>query len=411
MLFWIITAALVAILALLFVLAVLRGAQNGAAETPASYDMQVYRAQLRELDRDVERGVTSKEEAGRTKIEIARRMLEADRKVQACSDPGRAPKGANLALAVAGVVLAGAAFWLYGRMGAQGYADQPIAMRIADANRLYESRPDQEKAEKLVRARLADNLPGVDPNFAELMDKLRAAVAKNPDDPEGLELLARNEAATGHFDAAWKAQKRLITIKGDGATAGDYARLGELMVVAAGGLITPEAERAFATALRKDPGNGLSLYYIGLMMAQNQRGDRAFRIWDGLLRNSQPSDPWVPMIEQNIRELAWLAGEARYTPPVPRSPGPSQQDIANAARMSPEDRQQMIQGMVDGLFDRLTTSGGTSAEWVRVITSFVTLGEVGRAREAWSAAQQALADQPDALAQVQRAARKAGVSE
>lgn len=319
----------------------------------------------------------------------------------------------------------------------------------------------------------------------------------------------------GNFDAAWQAQQRLVALKGDAASANDYAQLGEMMVVAAGGLITPEAEKVFAAALQKDPENGLSLYYIGLMMAQNAREDRAFRIWDGLLRNSPDDAPWVPTIRQNISELAWLAGENDYTPPMPKDVGPSQADIAaaadmtpaerqdmirgmvgqlndrlaqeggsaddwarlisslrmlgeveradaiygeakgkfatrpedmakidaahqapagkaladapapaapmmpgpdaeqmkDAAQMSPEDRQQMIQGMVDGLFDRLTTEGGTAAEWSRVISSLATLGEKDRAVEAWGEAQQALADAPAGLAQVQAAAQAAGLSQ
>ncbi|MBD3804060.1 MAG: c-type cytochrome biogenesis protein CcmI [Thioclava sp.] len=520
MLFWIIAAALVAVIALLFVLALWRGREDEDMAPAASYDVKVYRDQLRDLDRDVERGVTSREEAERAKLEISRRMLEADRKAQAGSDLSMAPKGATIALVIGGAVIFGGAFWLYGRMGAEGYEDQPLAMRFQNADKLYDSRPSQEEAEKMAKARQLDQ-PQSDPQFTELMQRLRDAVAKNPNDPKGLELLARNEAAMGNFDAAWKAQQRLVALKGDQASAEDYAQLGELMVVAAGGLITPEAEKTFATALQKDPKNGLSLYYVGLMMAQNARGDRAFRIWDGLLRNSEDSDPWVPMIRQNINELAWLAGESDYTPPMPRGVGPNQAEIAaaadmtpaerqqmirgmverlndrlaqeggsaddwarlisslrmigeveradavygeakgkfasrpedlakidaahaapagqalkdeggapaapaqaapmmpgptaeqmkDAASMSPQDRQQMIQGMVDGLFDRLTTEGGTPAEWSRLISSLATLGEKDRAKEAWGEAQQALADTPDALAQVQLAAQRAGVAE
>lgn len=525
MLFWIIAAALVAVIALLFALALWRGREDEDMAPAAAYDVQVYRDQLRDLERDVERGVTSREEADRAKLEISRRMLEADRKAQAGSDLGRAPKGATIAIVLGGAVIFGGAFWLYGRVGAEGYGDLPIAQRFAQADKLYDSRPTQAEAEKMAKARAADQ-PRPDPKFVALMEKLREAVAKNPNDPTGLQLLARNEATLGNFDAAWKAQQRLVAVKGDNATAEDYAELGELMAVAAGGLITPEAEKVFAAALKKDPKNGLSLYYVGLMMAQNGRGDRAFRIWDNLLRNSKDSDPWVQLVGQNIGELAWLAGEKDYTPPMPRGVGPSQADIAaaadmspaerqqmirgmveqlndrlaqeggtaddwarlisslrmigevdradavygeakgkfaarpadmakidaahqapagealtdmgtapaapqaqsapqatpmmpgpsaeqmkDAASMTPEERQQMIQGMVDGLFDRLTTEGGTPQEWARVISSLATLGEKERAIEAWGEAQQALADNPDALAQVEAAAKSAGVAE
>ncbi|OOY05611.1 c-type cytochrome biogenesis protein CcmI [Thioclava sp. F28-4] len=524
MLFWIIAAALVAVIALLFALALLRGRGEDEMAPAASYDVQVYRDQLRDLERDVERGVTSREEADRAKLEISRRMLEADRKAQAGSDLGRAPKGATIAVVLGVVVIFGGAFALYDYVGQDGYEDQPIGVRLADADKLYDSRPSQAEAEKMAKARATAPQSNPDPQFLALMKKLREAVAKKPNDPKGLELLARNEATLGNFDAAWKAQQRLVATKGDSATAQDYAELGDMMAVAAGGMITPEAEKVFATALTMDPKNGLSLYYVGLMMLQNGRADRAFRFWDSALRNSENSDPWVPMMRQNIEELAWLAGEKDYTPPRPRgAPGPSQADVAAAADMSPEarqdmirsmverlndrlaqeggsaddwarlisslrmigevdradaiygeakgkfgsrpedmakidaahqapagqalkdmggasagqsapqaapalpgpsaqqmkdaqsmtpeERQQMIQGMVDGLFDRLTTDGGTPQEWARVISSLATLGENARAKEAWGEAQKALADNPDALAQVEAAAKSAGVAE
>ena len=100
MLFWILTAALVAMIALLFGLALLRRHPEEETST-ASYDVQVYRDQLSDLEKDRARGVISPEEAERTKIEISRRMLEADRQERAGKDLGRrageAPRGATLA--------------------------------------------------------------------------------------------------------------------------------------------------------------------------------------------------------------------------------------------------------------------------------------------------------------------------
>ncbi|MEO1950209.1 c-type cytochrome biogenesis protein CcmI, partial [Thioclava sp.] len=189
MLFWIIAAALVAVIALLFALALLRGRGEDEMAPAASYDVQVYRDQLRDLERDVERGVTSREEADRAKLEISRRMLEADRKAQAGSDLGRAPKGATIAVVLGVVVIFGGAFALYDYVGQDGYEDQPIGVRLADADKLYDSRPSQAEAEKMAKARATAPQSNPDPQFLALMKKLREAVAKKPNDPKGLELL------------------------------------------------------------------------------------------------------------------------------------------------------------------------------------------------------------------------------
>ncbi|WP_444430671.1 tetratricopeptide repeat protein [Rhodobacter capsulatus] len=168
-------------------------------------------------------------------------------------------------------------------------------------------------------------MPQPDPKFLELMERLRQAVAARPNDPQGLALLSENEMALGNFRAGWEAQRRLIALKGDRAEAADYTRLGELMTIAAGGLVTADAEAAFAKALDMNPKDGLALFYVGLMMGQNDRPDRAFRLWDASLRASPPEAPWVAEIAQGIETLAWLAGEQDYTRRCrcPRAPRPS----------------------------------------------------------------------------------------
>ncbi|MFC5738438.1 c-type cytochrome biogenesis protein CcmI [Sinirhodobacter huangdaonensis] len=403
MLFWILTAALVALIALLFGLALLRRHPEEETST-ASYDVQVYRDQLSDLEKDRARGVISPEEAERTRLEISRRMLEADRQERAGKDLGRrageAPRGATLAAAGLVVVLLAAAFAGYAVLGARGYGDMPIRQRLAEADTSYESRPSQEEAEKQAAASRGP-APAVDPKFAELMEKLRQAVAARPADLEGLTLLARNEMAMGNFRAGYEAQKRLIAAKGAAATGEDYAQLGEDMVVAAGGLVTRDAEAAFATALDKEPKNGLALYYIGLMMGQNGRPDRAFLLWDGLLRNTPADAPWNAPIRANIEELAWLAGEQNYTPPGAR--GPSAADMANAAQMTPEERMQMIRGMVEQLNDRLASEGGPVEDWAKLVSSLRMLGDTGRADAIATEARAKFVSDKEALAKIDAA--------
>ena len=119
MLFWTLTAALVALIALLFVLALVR---RHATEAPASaYDVQVYRDQLRDLDKDLARGVVGKDEAERTRVEISRRMLEADRAVQTEQLSREAPKGATMAIILVLGAIMGGSFYLYQRLGAAGF--------------------------------------------------------------------------------------------------------------------------------------------------------------------------------------------------------------------------------------------------------------------------------------------------
>lgn len=402
MLFWIVAAALIVAIAALFGLAMLRRRPD-EDDTTASHDLQVYRDQLAEVEKDSARGVLAPAEAERARIEISRRMLEADRQERSGrglgARAGAAPRRASvLAFAAVALVLAGALAG-YLMLGAAGYPDQPLAGRMAAAEALYTSRPSQEEAERSAAANRPP-LAAPDPQFTDLMAKLRDAVAQRPNDPVGLQLLARNEMALGNYTAGWQAQRRLVALKGDAATASDYAQLGEDMVVAAGGLVTKQAEEVFATALQKDPRDGLSLYYIGLMMAQNGRGDRAFRLWDGLLRNTPADAPWQEPIRQNIRQLAWVAGEENYQMP---GSGPTEEDMQAAADMTPEQRMEMVRGMVDRLNDRLAAEGGPAADWAKLISSLRMLGEVERANAIATEARGKFAADPAAVKMIDQA--------
>ena len=79
-LFWIVAGAVVLLVAALLVLALLRGERDtGSAE---AYDLQVYRDQLREIERDAARGTIAPEEAERLKTEVSRRILAADARIE-----------------------------------------------------------------------------------------------------------------------------------------------------------------------------------------------------------------------------------------------------------------------------------------------------------------------------------------
>lgn len=407
--FWITAGAMVLAVTALLVAALLRGRVDGAPV--AAYDLQVYRDQLAEVDRDLGRGVIGAEDAARLRTEVSRRVLDADRAMKAAQtgDAGPVAGRAAIALTVAITVIGTiAGYW---QLGAPGYPDMPLQARIAMAEEARLTRPTQAEQEAKVPATPRTD---ADPNLLALMDKLRVAVAGRPDDLRGQELLARNEAGLGNYIAAYRAQAQVITIKADAATADDFATLAELQILAASGYVSPEAEKALTEALRRDAKNGLAQYYSGLMLAQIGRPDTAFQIWRGLLENSSVQDPWFAPLQAQIAGLASFAG-VHYTPPgastAPMMPGPGEADMAAAADMSDADRQAMIEGMVGKLSSRLATEGGSAQEWARLIGAYGVLKRPEEAKAAWAKAQTTFSNSPDDLATVRAAAEAAGVAE
>ena len=75
-------------------------------------------------------------------------------------------------------------------------------------------------------------------------------------------------------------------------------------------------------------------------------------------------------------QLIQLAGELDLTAPESTSaaPGPTAEDVAAAQEMSDEDRQAMIQSMVDGLAARLEDDPNDLDGWMRLARSYNVLG-------------------------------------
>ena len=411
MTFWIIVSLMALAVAALLALALMRA--RGGAGPAAAYDLQVYRDQLKEVDRDRARGVIGEADAERIRAEVSRRILAADAAAHKAKDGAGQPQAGTLVAAVAMAVLViGGSILTYRALGAPGYGDLGLQRRLAMAEEARQTRPDQDAAEERMPAQPPRQL---DEGYKALVAQLRETVAARPEDARGHDLLAQHEANSGNFRAAHEAKARVLDIKGAAATAADYAEYAELLIMAAGGYVSPQAEAALAAALKRDRGNGPARYYWGVMMAQTGRPDIAFRVWEETLRAGPPDAYWIAPIRDQIEDMAARAGIDYTLPPAdgsaPPLAGPSAGDMAAAADMTAEDRQDMVRGMVNRLSDRLASEGGSPAEWARLINALGVLGETERARAIYAEATGTFADDAAALQRIEAAARKAGVAE
>lgn len=382
------------------VLALLLRALTQATEDDEDHpDIAVYRAQLSEVDRDLARGILGEEEAARLRIEVSRRLLDADKAARGAGR-GRSLPVLPVAMALVAVMAGGVALYL--RLGAPGYPDLPINDRLAATEEMYRTRPGQAEAE--AQAPQPTVAPKADAEFMALMDKLRAAVKARPDDLQGLSLLAKNEAALANYKAAAAAQGHLLSVLGAKAGPDDHLAAAEYLIAAAGGYISPEAEAELVKVLTLDPKNPLARYYSGLMFAQVGRADRTFELWEPLLREGPEDAPWKAPIRAGLQEAADRAG-IRYT--LPDAKGPTAGDMQAAGEMSAEDRQAMIEGMVGQLEGRLLSEGGPEAEWMKLFNALKVLKQPERVKTALAAAEKAFAADPAALERLRTAAEVA----
>ena len=403
MIFWVITFLICALISIFFYRTITQ-------ETPdivPNSDLEVYKDQLVNIDKELSRGIIAIDEAERIKAEVSRRILELGKRKQFVLKKETKVSGFIFSTIFLIILIVGGSF-IYQEFGAPGYANISQSQRIKNANELLKGRATQEK---LLQDRGSQqNFKTPEGNYGELVKKLRQKVAERPTDLEGLKLLAGIEAKIGNIDEAVKAQQQFLKVLGDSASDLDFFNYADLLINQVDGVVSPESEKALRSALRINPQNGGAMYYIGLMLAQNDRPDLALRLWKRLLKSENLEAPWIPLIRDDIERLAVLAGDTKFKSPlIELTPGPTAEDVDIASKMRNEERQGMIRGMVSRLSERLSTDGGSPNEWARLINALGVLGEIQSAKSAWKEAKNIFKGSPTSLEILNTAAQKIGL--
>lgn len=393
--FWAVAASLALLVAVVLVRALGRAPKPGAESAEA--DLAVYKDQLAEIDRDLARGTIGAEDATRLRAEIGKRVIEADRARKA----GSVATGIGGTGVLAGVILALvvpgglAAYWW---LGAPGYADMALVPRLEALDAGIAARPSQEAELATLKT----------PRDAALDGTLAAELAA-VSDIAALQEQFRSRFEAGEMQAAVRVQERILALRGDQASANDHANMALALVAEAQGYVSPEAETELRASLQQDMGNELSRYLVGEMFLQGGRYDQTFRFWRPLAEHGTPGSPWVGSIRERIEQVAELAG-IRYALPAAEGDGPSAGDMAAAGEMSPEERQQMIEGMVAQLSDRLATEGGTVEEWNKLVRSLAVLERKDEAQKIYDEARAKFAGQAAELSFLKQAAVESGLT-
>jgi cytochrome c-type biogenesis protein CcmH len=356
MLFWVI-AALLTLGASLAVLLPLAG-RTVVRAADGAHDLEVYRDQLAELDRDAARGLIQPADAGEARAEIARRILKADKTAAAAkTENGRSAR----ALGMAAVLAVPLASWgIYAAIGSPDLPSQPLAARL-----------EKNPAEATVD---------------ELIARAEAHLAANPDDGRGWDVLAPIYSRLGRYGEAVTAYRNAIRL--DGASGTRESGLGEALAGAAGGMVTAEAQAAFSRALELEPGQPKASFFLASALAQEGKVAEALSAWQAMMIALPADSPWrnaVAQAEQGANSRLAAAGNEA-------APGPTEDEIDAAANMSAEGRSAMIEQMVAGLDERLRQNPGDVEGWQRLVRSYHVLGRPDEARDALKRGMEALGE-------------------
>ena len=249
-------------------------------------DLNFYKSQLSEVEKDIAKATIAPEEAEQIKVEISRRILK-NKKQSLLKFSSQSTNSRLKFTIILGVFTIFLSLGLYSSLGNLGYLDFPQKNRIESAKLLKETRPSQQEAWDAISDAKTINTP--EGEMGEIITKLRKISQERPNDITGLRYLMRTEASLNNFENAAIAQMSLVKLLGEQVSTEDLYQLAELMVISLNGYVSPEAEALFRRVLSEDNDNGGALYYLGLMYANLDRPDLAFEIWRKLLKKVQIS--------------------------------------------------------------------------------------------------------------------------
>jgi cytochrome c-type biogenesis protein CcmH len=356
------------------------------SEAAGQHDIAVYRDQLEEIERDRAAGLIAESEAEAARVEISRRLLAA-------ADSGKDPAAKTAdtplwrrrtAALIALVLVPLLSATLYIRWGSPQLPGAPLAGRL--------------------------DAPIENRSIESMVAQVEAHLEKNPNDGQGWQVVGPVYMRMGRFNDAVRARAQTIRLLG--STAEREADLGEAQVAAASGVVTADAKATFERALKADPNNIKAQYFTGLAAEQDGRAEEAARIWRAMLASAPANAPYRTLIQRSLARVE--PGAAAVEPKAPQSgpiqqPGPTQEDMAAAQQLTPEQRQEMIRGMVERLAERLKTDTSDFEGWLRLVRAYAVMGDKDKAREAAQSARQAIGDDADKKKRLDELAKGLGI--
>jgi cytochrome c-type biogenesis protein CcmH len=220
-----------------------------------------------------------------------------------------------------------------------------------------------------------------DTDMRGLVATLATRVRENPSDPRGWILLGRGYLTLNDPADAAAAFKQALLVAPVSDRPALLSAYGEALTGAAQGNVPPEAEAAFNAALKANPHDPASRFYLG--QAYALRGDRAHALdmWNSLLADTPLDSQLHGVLVDRIAALTAQSGAAAP-------------DIA---------------AMVENLAARLKANPNDAQGWLRLIRAYSVLGDKAKAQAALADARDAMKADAEALKAIDAEARSDGL--
>jgi cytochrome c-type biogenesis protein CcmH len=334
-----------------------------SSENAGASEIEAYKLQLQELDREEERGTFGREEAQQTRAEVSRRLLRASRQsIEASPKKSKVLDGAIAFVAVAAVVSLGS-IGTYVYYGKPGIPDQPLEARL--------NAPLGEQS--------------LDVQVANMERRLR----QNPADVAGWAALASIYFKSGLFEKAADTYQRAIDAGGESESM--LLGLAESLTFANDGFISEQAAQALKAALKRNPDSARARFWSALLAEQDGKKADAEKIYRDLL---------AAKIHPTLRNIVTQRLEALMAVADNGSATEERKAAAEDAVTDRGEEQKMIRGMVERLAARLEKDKSDLQGWLMLIRSYAVLKDTAKAKTAMATAREQFAADASALEQI-----------
>ena len=305
---FVVAAAVLAAVALAFVLRPLLAHRKPGAVSRREANIAIYRDELRELDADLAAGKLAREDHDRARLELEARLLED----VSTGDSAVAPAARRASLVVVGAAVPLVAVAVYLATGTPGAMNPSHPL------------PDQAQIEAMV-------------------ERLAAKMREHPEDADGWKLLGRSYTVMRRFPEAVEAYaKAAERTPRDPQLLADFA---DALAMARGQTLQGEPEKLVQRALEIDPNNLKALALAGTAAYERRDYAKAAEIWARMLPLVPEGSEDAQAISQNVEEARKLAGigapQGKETQPPPRAAASAHPGVRGVVRLAPELRRQV----------------------------------------------------------------------
>ena len=364
------------------------------------YDLEIFKDQLREIDRDIENSRLEESQAHEVRLEVQKRILATRVSEEEYSFPSLFSSYKVWYLPtflIFGFFVV--APLLYNSIGSPGQPGQPFAERNIK-NTLGEITKNK-------------NMPSTEP---KIIVELEKQLKDDPRKTDAWIAIGKAYAAAKNYQSASRAYKTAVELTDrDPLLLADWA---EIRLMRNKGVFNEKIHNDFMESFGRNPKLLKPWFYLGVDRLQKGNFRAAVKLWKSLIALSEPLAPYLDDLKKQItraakdgdfdpnsvkisnvaqsilrnREQSSLSKDSKHINPMAKRktlPSLSNEEVEAAREMSTEERNLMIRSMVRRLADRLKANPNDPSGWRRLAHAYEVLGEKEKAKDARKRANEA----------------------